>query len=106
VTIRVFQPDIELPPLKPMRVQHRHRHFKNGVLTRLVRDYLREHPDDVFTVEAVMPAVIGDRQFNERDLNRLRVTVYQTLYRVERHGDIVRMESEGRTVRWRSISDM
>jgi hypothetical protein len=105
-TIRVFQPDIELPVLKPLRIEHRHRNFKGGFLTRMVLDYAREHPGEAITVDALMPAAIGDRQLSKHELSRLRVTVYQTLYRVERHGDLQRIEPEGRTVRWRSISDM
>ncbi|HXC26644.1 MAG TPA: hypothetical protein VNV38_01720 [Stellaceae bacterium] len=104
-TIRVFQPDIELPPLRPTRIQHRHRHFKGGFLTRLVLDYIREHPGDVFTIDALMPAAIGDRQLSAHEVGRLRITVYQTLYRVERHGEIKRIEPDGRTVRWKAAGE-
>jgi hypothetical protein len=103
-TIRVFQPDIELPALKPLRIQHRHRHFKGGFLTRLVLDYIREHPGEPITVDALMPAAIRDRQLSKHELSRLRITVYQTLHRVEKRGDIERIESDGRIVGWRLTS--
>ena len=102
-TIRVFQPDIELPALRPLRIQHRH-HFKGGFLTRMVLDYVREHPSETITVDALMPAAIGDRQLSKHEQQRLRITLYQTLHRVEKRGDIERVMAQGRIVHWRSIS--
>jgi len=104
-TIRVFQHDIELPALKPLRIQHRHRHFKGGFLTRMVLDYIREHPGEAITVDALLPAAIGDRQLSEHDKRRLRITLYQTLHRVEKRGDLERVMARGRIAHWRSLNE-
>jgi hypothetical protein len=104
-TIRVFQPDIELPAIMPLRIQHRHRHFEGGFLTRMVLDYIREHPGEAVTVDALLPAAKGDRQLNKREQQRLRITLYQTLRRVEKRGTIERV-GNGQSVRWKLAADV
>lgn len=52
--IRILRPGIDLPKVVPRRVEFRPRYFKRGELTRLILDYLRDHPG-----EAAARAILG-----------------------------------------------
>jgi hypothetical protein len=98
--IRILRPGIELPKIVRKRVEFRPRYFKRGQLTRLILDYVREHTGEIITVETLMPLVVGERQLSQRERASVASTVHTALHKIERRGDITRMEPQGRTVRW------
>jgi len=46
--------------------------------------------------------VIGDRQLSERERAKTATGLQQALGRIEKRGDITRIDPIGRTVRWQS----
>jgi hypothetical protein len=47
----ILEPGIELDKVVPKRVEYPPRYFRNGTLSRLIRDYLREHPGEIMVAD-------------------------------------------------------
>jgi len=46
-----LEPGIELDKIVPKRVEYRPRYFRKGTLSRLIRDYLREHRGEIMVAD-------------------------------------------------------
>jgi hypothetical protein len=100
-TIRILRPGTELPKIVPRRVEFRPRYFKRGQLTRLIRDYLRDHAGEAVAVAEIMPAAIGDRNLNSAEYRRVEIVVYEALKKLAKRGT-VRQDGIGpKVARWR-----
>jgi hypothetical protein len=106
-----MRPGINLPKIIPRRIEFRPRYFKRGQLTRLVLEFLRDHPEPI-AVSDIMPVATGDRNLNQHEHHRLSVTVYQALMRQHKKGIVERL-SDGQGVTreghrhtlWRMVRD-
>ena len=79
-TIRLYQPDIDLPR-NPLRKRYqRNEYFQVRELTPLVRDYFREHPASSSTIDIVR-AIATEKQIDYDDLD---YTKQQTFYKAVR----------------------
>ncbi len=87
-TIRILRPGIELPKVVPRRVEFRPRYFKRGQLTRLILDYLREHPGEPVAVADIMPAAVGNRNLNSAEYRRVEVVTYEALHKLAKRGTV------------------
>lgn len=101
--IRILRPGIVLPKVIPKRVEFRPRYFKRGELTRLCRDYLREHAGQPVTVSDLLPLATGGRDLTARDQEILRVSIHQAMHKLAKAGTIERLPSQGRIARWRLL---
>jgi hypothetical protein len=65
------------------------RHFKRGQLTRLILDYLRDHPGVDVSVADITPLAVGDRVITSVEHQRVSVIVYQALHKLAKRGTAV-----------------
>jgi hypothetical protein len=98
--IRILRPGVELPKIVPRRIEFRPRYFKRGQLTRLIRDYMREHAGGDVAVADIMPIAIGDRTLNSAEYRRVEIVVYEALKKLgqARHCAAVRTRRESRAL--------
>ncbi len=106
-TIRLYQPDIDLPTSTPGRRRYkRSEYFMAGELTPMIKDYLREYsgskpPSTLDIVEAVA-------SHKEMDYQSLEHTKQQTFYKCVRkalyagkgNGWLVEAFRERRVIHW------
>jgi hypothetical protein len=83
-----MRPGIELPKIVPRRVEYRPRHFKRGQLSRLVLEFLRDHPEPV-AVADILPSAIGDRDIGIPAGDLLAINV-KIVWRQQRESQRVR----------------
>ena len=100
-TIRILRPGTELPKIVPRRVEFRPRYFKRGQLTRLIRDYLRDHAGESVAVADIMPVAIGDRTLNSAEHRKVEVVVYQALTKLAKRGTVRQTGQGAKIARWR-----
>ena len=100
-TIRILRPGMDLPAIVRKRIEYRPRYFKRGQLSRLVLDWIREHGDEPFTVNDVLPVAVGERDLNHRDKEILRQSIHTVLHKLTARGTVERVAGRGRTVCWR-----
>ena len=106
-TIRLYQPEIDLPTSTPTRKHYkRSEYFMAGELTPMIKDYLREYagskpPSTLDIVEAVA-------SYKEMDYQSLEHTKQQTFYKCIRkalyagkgNGWLVEAFRERRVIHW------
>jgi hypothetical protein len=100
-TIRILRPGADLPKLVPRRVEFRSRYFKRGQLTRLIRDYLRDHAGEAVAVADIMPVAIADRSLNSIEYRRVEIVVYEALKKLAKRGTVRQAGTGPKLARWR-----
>jgi hypothetical protein len=104
-TIRILRPGIDMPKIIPKRVEYRPRHFKRGQLTRLILDYLRDHPGVDVSVADITPFAVGDRVVTSVEHQRVAVIVYQCLHKLAKRGTAIQTSAGVKGARWRLASE-
>ena len=99
-TIRILRPGTELPKIVPRRVEFRPRYFKRGQLTRLIRDYLRDHVAEAVAVADIMPAAVGDRTLNSVEYRRVEIVVYEALKKLAKRGTVRQTGQGAKSAYW------
>jgi hypothetical protein len=102
--IRILRPGTELPRIVRKRLMNRPHYFRRGELTRLLLHWLGERGADPFTVDDVMPLVVGKRQLSLAERTAVRTTIHTAFNKMERRGAAARVASTGRIVRWRATA--
>ena len=106
-TIRLYQPDIDLPTSTPTRKRYkRSEYFMAGELTPMIKDYLREHKEtkppstlDIVEVVAVQKGI--DYQSLERTKQQtFYKCVRKALYAGKGNGWLVEAFRERRVIHW------
>ena len=106
-TIRLYQPDIDLPTSTPTRKRYkRSEYFMAGELTPMIKDYLREYsgsksPSTVDIVEAVAVQKQIDYQSLEHTKQQtFYKCVRKALYAGKGNGWLVEAFRERRVIHW------
>lgn len=99
--IRIIRPGTELPKIVPKRVEFRPRYFKRGALTRLILDYLRDHPGKPVAIADIMPDAVGERTLNSAEYKTVEVCVYQAMHKLAVRGTVQQDGNGAKAARFR-----
>ena len=106
-TIRLYQPDIDLPTSTPTRKRYkRSEYFMAGELTPMIKDYLREYKETKppSTLD-IVEAAAGQKGIDYQSLERTKQQTFykcvrKSLYAGKVNGWLVEAFRERRVIHW------
>ena len=101
VTINLINPDFKTELIKPKNTYSKSK-FKRGEVPLFVGDYVRNSKSN-FSCPEIVKSITETKaiELTSYELNKLNLSVYNALKRLEKNGIIVYFEKSGLTILWK-----